>query len=280
MTDFVQDADIWPTLREEAQRDAEQEPCLAGFLYESVLRHPTLIDALGGLLSHKLASETMSSMTLLALAQEAFCREPQIEGAVIADLQAIIHRDPATRGYSQPLLYAKGFHAVQAYRIAHHFWITERHALALFLQSRISEVFAVDIHPGARIGRGVMFDHATSVVIGETAVVEDDFSMLHEVTLGGTGKVGGDRHPKVKRGVMIGAGAKVLGNITVGEGAKIGAGSVVLEDVPAHATVAGVPAKLVSFPAESFPALEMDQRFECDEALEAAALRITEQNLG
>ena len=130
MTDFVQDADIWPTLREEAQRDAEQEPCLAGFLYESVLRHPTLIDALGGLLSHKLASETMSSMTLLALAQEAFCREPQIEGAVIADLQAIIHRDPATRGYSQPLLYAKGFHAVQAYRIAHHFWITERHALA------------------------------------------------------------------------------------------------------------------------------------------------------
>ena len=152
---------------------------------------------------------------------------------------------------------------MQSFRIAHHFWVDHRPALALFLQSRISEVFAVDIHPGARIGRGVMFDHATSVVIGETAVIEDNFSMLHEVTLGGTGKSGGDRHPKVGRGVMIGAGAKVLGNIKVGEGAKIGAGSVVLEDVPPHSTVAGVPAKLVAFPKESFPALEMDQSFDC-----------------
>jgi serine O-acetyltransferase len=158
-----------------------------------------------------------------------------------------------------PLLYFKGFHALQAYRIAHHCWTTERRALALFLQSRISEAFAVDIHPGARIGKGILFDHATSVVIGETAVVEDDFSMLHEVTLGGTGKVGGDRHPKVRRGVMIGAGAKVLGNITIGEGAKIGAGSVVLTDVAPHCTVAGVPARPVGYPAHALPALEMDQ---------------------
>lgn len=263
MTEPVPDADIWATVRAEAARDAAREPCLGGFLHETILRHPSLMSALGSLLAHKLSAPTMSALTLLDLAQQAFARDPLIEESVIADLQAVVTRDPATRGYSQPLLYFKGFHAVQSFRIAHHFWVDDRPALALFMQSRISEVFAVDIHPGARIGRGVMFDHATSVVIGETAVIGDDFSMLHEVTLGGTGKTGGDRHPKVGRGVMIGAGAKVLGNIRVGEGAKIGAGSVVLEDVPAHSTVAGVPARLVSFPKESFPALEMDQRFEC-----------------
>lgn len=261
MTTPVPDEAIWPTIRAEAAHNAAQEPCLGGFLHETVLRHPGLMEALATLLAHKLASPMMPSLNLKDLICEAFRGDPYIAESVTADLQAIVTRDPATRGYSQPLLYYKGFHAVQSFRVAHHFWVTDRHSLALFLQSRISEAFAVDIHPGARIGRGVMFDHATSVVIGETAVIEDDFSMLHEVTLGGTGKVGGDRHPKVGRGVMIGAGAKVLGNIRVGEGAKIGAGSVVLEDVPAHSTVAGVPARLVSFPAESFPALEMDQRF-------------------
>ena len=135
-------------------------------------------------------------------------------------------------------------------------------AILADLQARISEVFAVDIHPGARIGKGIMFDHATSVVIGETAVVEDDFSMLHEVTLGGSGKEGGDRHPKIGRGVLIGAGAKILGNIRVGEGAKIGAGSVVLRDVPPHTTVAGVPAKVVNVPSSSLPALDMIQTFD------------------
>jgi len=143
--------------------------------------------------------------------------------------------------------------------VAHSYWERDRHCLALYLQSRISEVFAVDIHPAARIGKGIMFDHATSVVIGETAVVEDDFSMLHEVTLGGSGKEGGDRHPKIGRGVMIGAGAKVLGNIRVGEGAKIGAGSVVLKDVPPRTTVAGIPARVVSVPSAALPALDMDQ---------------------
>jgi serine O-acetyltransferase len=146
--------------------------------------------------------------------------------------------------------------------VAHYYWTADRRQLAAFLQSRISEVFAVDIHPGARLGKGLMFDHATSIVIGETAVIEDDFSMLHEVTLGGTGKAGGDRHPKIRRGVMIGAGAKVLGNIEIGEGAKIGAGSVVLQDVPPHCTVAGVPAVIVNYPAHALPALEMEQRFD------------------
>ena len=187
--------------------------------------------------------------------------------SVRADIQAVVARDPACRGFSVPLLYFKGFHSIQAYRVAHHYWVRDRKALALYLQSRISEVFAVDIHPGARIGKGILFDHATSIVIGETTVIDDDFSMLHEVTLGGTGKAGGDRHPKIGRGVLIGAGAKVLGNVTIGEGAKVGAGSVVLDDVPPHCTVAGVPAKPVGYPAHALPALEMDQ------AIDLAAAR-------
>ena len=253
---------IWTEIRLEAERDAAREPILAGFLRDSVLRHSCLESALASLLAAKLDGPALPAMALRDLIGAALDEDPGIVVSVRADLQAVMKRDPACRGYSQPLLYFKGFHAIQAYRIAHHYWATDHEPLALYLQSRISEVFAVDIHPGARIGKGIMFDHATSVVIGATAVVEDDFSMLHEVTLGGTGREGGDRHPKIRRGVMIGAGAKVLGNIVVGEGAKIGAGSVVLHDVPPHSTVAGGPAKVVSFPPESFPALEMDQSFE------------------
>lgn len=255
---------IWAQIRAEAAADAAREPALAGFLHNAVLRHDCLSQALSHVLATKLDSPGMDAHVLRDFISEAIDDEPSILEAVFADLRAVLSRDPATRGYSQPLLYLKGFHAVQAHRIAHHFWLQGRQPLALYLQNRISEVFAVDIHPGARIGKGVMFDHATSVVIGETAVVGDDFSMLHEVTLGGTGKVGGDRHPKIGRGVMIGAGAKVLGNITVGDGAKIGAGSVVLRDVPPHTTVAGIPAKPVAMPPGSFPALDMDQSFDCD----------------
>jgi len=255
----VPDEQIWDRIRSEAQADAAIEPALAGFLNTVILGHSSLEDALSYILAAKLESPVLNALTLRDLIEPVFCHQGPVRDAIRADLQAVMERDPATRGYSQPLLYFKGFHAIQSYRVAHHYWTSGRLPLALYLQSRISEVFAVDIHPGARIGKGIMFDHATSVVIGETAVVEDDFSMLHEVTLGGTGKVGGDRHPKIGRGVMIGAGAKVLGNIRVGEGAKIGAGSVVLHDVPPHTTVAGVPAKPVSLPAVSFPALEMDQ---------------------
>lgn len=250
---------IWERIREEAATDAVEEPALAGFLNTVVLGHETLYDSLSYLLASKLESPVMTALTLRDLIQHAFTEDESIPGAVLADLQAIMQRDPACRGYSTPLLHFKGFHAIQAHRVAHFYWERERFALALFLQSRISEVLAVDIHPGARLGKGLMFDHATSVVIGETAVVEDDFSMLHEVTLGGTGKEGGDRHPKIGRGVMIGAGAKVLGNIRVGEGAKVGSGSVVLHDVPPHTTVAGVPAKPVSYPRSALPALDMDQ---------------------
>jgi len=254
----VDDAQIWTAIRDEAARDAQLEPCLAGFLHEAVLRHESLEAALASLLAGKLANHAITDLALVDFIGRAFA-EPSIQDAIRADLQAVASRDPATLGYTQPLLYFKGFQALQSYRVAHHYWDAGHRPLALFLQSRISEVFAVDIHPAARIGKGIMFDHATSVVIGATAVVEDDFSMLHEVTLGGTGKADGDRHPKIGRGVMIGAGAKVLGNIKVGEGAKVGSGSVVLEDVPPHTTVAGVPAKIVSKPIEPFPALEMDQ---------------------
>lgn len=255
---------IWSAIREEAQHHAQQEPLLASFIHAVVLNHKCLEDALSFILATKLESATLPAVSLRDLIDEAFAADPAIGEAFRADIQAVVTRDPACLGYSAPLLYFKGFHAIQSYRVGHHYWREGRKPLALFLQSRISEVFAVDIHPGARLGKGLLFDHATSVVIGETAVVEDDFSMLHEVTLGGTGKVGGDRHPKVGRGVMIGAGAKVLGNVKIGEGAKIGAGSVVLEDVPPHVTVVGVPAKIVGHPISGMPALDMDQRVEQD----------------
>ena len=250
--------EVWNRIRTEATADALSEPALNSFLHTNVLAHARLEDALSFMLAHKLGSETITAPSVRELVSGAFEDDRTIGVAVREDLRAVLSRDPACRGYSVPLLFFKGFHALQAYRVAHHYWTHDRPVLALYLQSRISEVFAVDIHPGARIGKGIMFDHATSVVIGETAVIGDDFSMLHEVTLGGTGKVGGDRHPKIGKGVMIGAGAKVLGNILVGEGARIGAGSVVLEDVPPFTTVAGIPARPVRYPGHALPALESD----------------------
>lgn len=249
--------EIWNLIRIQSADDVAAEPALASFLHATILAHATLEDALSHILASKLEGPTMSALSLKGLIDEALATDHRIGVAVREDLRAVVSRDPACPGYATPLLYFKGFHSLQGYRVAHYYWETGRFAMARFLQSTISEVFAVDIHPGARIGKGIMFDHATSVVIGETAVVEDDFSMLHEVTLGGTGKVGGDRHPKIGRGVMIGAGAKVLGNITVGEGAKIGAGSVVLQDVPPYTTVAGVPARPISYPMHGLPAADL-----------------------
>ena len=251
---------IWETIRAEAERDAKLEPMLANFLYGVVLNHRGLEDALSFLLSTKLESATINAVSLRDLIDEAFEGDPEIGQAARTDIRAVCDRDPACPGLSTPLLYFKGFHAIQSYRVAHYYWTRGRQPLALFMQCRISQVLAVDIHPAAHIGRGILMDHATSVVIGETAVVEDNVSMLHEVTLGGTGKTTGDRHPKIRKGVMIGAGAKILGNVEVGEGAKVGAGSVVLDDVPAHCTVAGVPAVVVGHPGVAQPALEMDQQ--------------------
>lgn len=256
---LVPNEQVWDAIRAECSESAAREPLLAGFLSHVVLSQPDLETALAYILAAKLDNATLPALSLRDIILDVLREEASIQEAIRADLQAVVQRDPATPGYANPLLYFKGFHSIQAYRVANCYWRRDRRALAFYLQSRISEVFAVDIHPAAQIGKGIMFDHATSVVIGETAVIEDDFSMLHEVTLGGSGKVGGDRHPKIGRGVMIGAGAKVLGNIRVGHGAKIGAGSVVLKDVPPHTTVAGVPAKVVSVPAAALPALDMDQ---------------------
>lgn len=249
---------VWESIREEISRDMESEPMLANFFWGCVLHHASLEDSLSFLLSTKLGSTTMPAVMLRDLIDEAFAADPAIGKAIRADLQAVATRDPACRGLSQPLLYFKGFHAIQTHRVAHHFWNQGRVPLALFLQTRLSQVLAVDIHPAARMGKGILMDHATGVVIGETAVVEDDVSLLHEVTLGGTGKETGDRHPKVRKGVLIGAGAKIIGNVEIGAGAWVGAGSVVLHDVPPHTTVVGVPARVVGHPRTPAPALEMD----------------------
>jgi serine O-acetyltransferase len=253
---------VWRMLRDEVVRMAESEAMLASYLHATVLNHRSLDDALSYLLAGKLASPYLSAMSLREVFDEAFRASAELREALRQDLMAVMNRDPAARGVAEPFLHYKGFHALEAYRASNWLWAEGRHALAFYCQNRISEVFAVDIHPAARVGKGILIDHGTSVVIGETAVVGDDVSMLHEVTLGGTGKETGDRHPKVGCGVLIGAGAKILGNVKIGDGAKIGAGSVVLDDVPPHTTVAGVPAKIVGRPQTDAPALLMDQRIE------------------
>lgn len=265
-TTSVADASVdplWQAIREEVSFESEREPMLAGFLHATVLNHSTLEDAFGFHLAGKLASPVLHAMSLRELIAQAHAANPELGKSMRADIRAVRERDPAATHYWRPLLFFKGFQAIQSYRLAHWLWHGGRAALALLIQSRTSEVFGVDIHPAARIGNGVMIDHATGVVIGETAVVEDNVSILHEVTLGGTGKDTGDRHPKVRRGVLIGAGTKILGNVEIGEGAKVGAGSVVLEDVPSHSTVVGVPAQIVGETGVAEPALEMDHRIDC-----------------
>lgn len=252
---------IWSSLRDSAAETARGEPALASFLHATVLAHDTLEHALAYHLSQKLGSAAITGLSLRQTVDEALHGDEAIGDAARADLSAVFERDPACTGYLEPFLYFKGFQALQAYRVAHFLWGHGRQALAFYLQSRISEVFGVDIHPAARVGRGIMIDHATGVVMGETVVVEDEVSLLHGVTLGGTGKETGDRHPKVRRGALIGASATILGNIEIGECSRVGAGSVVLRNVPPHSTVAGVPAKVVGEAGCAHPALSMDQQF-------------------
>ena len=250
---------IWDAIRQEVEQKIQLEPLLASFLHTAVLAHATLEQSLSLHLAHKLGAPTLTEVFLRDVIDDSMAADASIGASIRADLQAFRERDPACTRYSVPLLYFKGFHAIQAYRIGHFLWHQGRSELALYLQSRVSEVFAVDIHPAAQIGSGILLDHATGLVIGETAVVGDHVSLLHEVTLGGTGKATGDRHPKIRSGVLIGAGAKILGNVEIGEGAKVAAGSMVLNDVSAHCTVAGVPAQPVGECKESQPALEMNQ---------------------
>ncbi|MFT6119253.1 MAG: serine O-acetyltransferase [Yoonia sp.] len=232
---------------------------MGGLVHSGVLHHKNLESALAHRIAMKLASAEMSEQILRELADDAMEQEPDLAAAARADLVAILDRDPACHRLLQPLLFFKGFQAIQAYRLGHWLWQQGRRDMAYFIQMRVSEVFGVDIHPGAQLGRGVMIDHAHSIVIGETAIVGDNVSMLHSVTLGGTGKEDDDRHPKIENGVLIGAGAKVLGNITIGHCSRIAAGSVVLEAVPPMKTVAGVPARIVGEAGCAQPSLTMDQ---------------------
>jgi serine O-acetyltransferase len=237
---------------------AERDAILSQAITQALLRQTSLADALGFRLANKLGDSDLSPAVLRGLFAETFEHHPATLHAAMFDLLAVRERDPACPDYITPFLFYKGFQALQTYRLTHAIWRQGRLHLANHLQSRSSAVFGVDIHPAARIGCGVLIDHGTGVVIGETAVVEDDVSILQAVTLGGTGKEHGDRHPKVRRGVLLGAGAKVLGNIEIGEGAKVGAGSIVLQDVAPHTTVVGVPARPVATNLIDLPAFTMD----------------------
>ena len=249
----------WARVRQEAERLIEAEPTLAGFVLSTVLNQPGLDQAIAHRVAARLGHPVVPADLIAQTFDEALARDSTIAEGFRADMAAVVDRDPACTRLIEPLLYFKGFHALQTHRLAHWLWVRNRSDLALYLQSRSSEVFQTDIHPAARIGRGVFLDHATGLVVGSTAVIGDNVSLLQDVTLGGTGKEKGDRHPKIRSGVLIGAGAKILGNIEVGECARVAAGSVVLASVPRNSTVAGVPAKVVGEAGCAEPARAMDQ---------------------
>jgi serine O-acetyltransferase len=250
---------LWARLRREAEAAYQREPKLASLFFDSILNQPSFEAAVFHRVAARLKNDTIS----LPLIVQAFGKASEDDGCIVeaakADIAAVLDRDPACTRLIEPFLYFKGFHAIQAHRLNHWLWHNGERDFALYLQSRSSEVFQTDIHPAAKFGHGIFLDHATGLVVGETAEVGDDVSMLHHVTLGGSGKETGDRHPKIRKGVVIGAGAAILGNIEVGEHARVAAGSVVLKSVPAHATVAGVPAKVVRIVATDEPSRSMDQ---------------------
>lgn len=255
--------DIWPSLRAEAEKVASTEKILAKVLSEYVLERSSLADALSWRLSSRLAKGSVPESDLRELIEDCFSNSEQSLQSVVRDLEAVKQRDPACNDLLSPFMYFKGFQALCAHRVGHQLWLQDRKQLALYLQSLVALVYSVDIHPAAVIGKGILLDHATGFVAGETCVIEDDVSILHEVTLGGTGKERGNRHPKIRSGVLIGAGAKILGNVEVGQGARVGASSVVLADVPESSSVAGVPAKVVGkLVHEELPFLGMDHSIE------------------
>ena len=249
---------IWQRVRAEAEQVVRAEPVLSSFIYSTILSHKHIENAVIHRLVDRLHNPAMDSEAVRQAYREAYASDASIAEAMRADIIAVAERDPACDRYLDPLLYFKGFHAIQVHRLAHWLWNNGRQDFALYLQSVSSSVFQVDIHPQVKIGKGIFFDHATGIVVGSTAVIADDVSILQGVTLGGTGKESGDRHPKIRCGVLIGAGAKVLGNIEIGNCSRVAAGSVVLKEVPPHTTVAGVPAKIVGQAGCAQPALSMD----------------------
>ena len=250
---------VWAQIRREAEEVARHEPELATFIYSTILHHDTLEAAVVHRVAERLDSPEVPAELIRQAYADALDSEPSMGVAFRADIVATVDRDPAANRLLEPVLYFKGSHAIQTYRLAHWLWGKGRKDFAYYLQSRSSAVFQTDINPAARIGRGIFLDHATGFVCGETAVIEDDVSILHGVTLGGTGKENEDRHPKIRRGVLIGAGAKILGNIEIGHCARIAAGSVVVKAVPHNVTVAGVPAKIVGEAGCAEPSRTMDQ---------------------
>ena len=250
---------LWTKVRSDAELAIKSEPLLSILIQSAILNHSSLQESLISQIAEKLCSTKVPYKIIYEVANEAFCVDPRLLKSVQADLLAVFDRDPSCNNVVQPILYFKGFVAIQAYRVSHWLWNNNRYDFAYLIQSRSSEVFGIDIHPAAKIGNGLMIDHAHSIVIGETATVGNDVSMLHSVTLGGTGSRGLQRHPTIEDGVLLGAGAKVLGNITVGHCSKVASGSVVLKSVPPKKTVAGVPAKIVGEAGCTQPSITMDQ---------------------
>jgi serine O-acetyltransferase len=252
---------LWMQVQRDAREIVRSEPAMASFVHATVLNHERLEDAIVHRIADRLANHVVSGEVIRCTFYDALADDASIGEAMRFDLAAVYDRDPACLRHIEAVLYFKGFHALQAHRLAHWLWDRDRGDLALYLQSRSSEVFQTDIHPAVPIGRGIFLDHATGLVVGGTALIEDNVSILQEVTLGGTGKERGDRHPKVRCGVLIGAGAKILGNIEIGAGSKVAAGSVVLHEVPPGSTVAGVPARVIGGAGPKEPARLMDQTF-------------------
>lgn len=249
---------IWQRLQEEARRASEEQPLMASYFHANILNHESFSSAIRFFLANHLSNGAVSSMMMQDVFFKAMSDDASIEQAMLQDLMAHYTRDPACDQLMTPLLYFKGYHAIQSYRIAHWLWRQQRQLLAYYIQSRMSILFDVDIHPAADIAGGLMVDHATGVVIGETAVIKESVSMLHAVTLGGSGAFKGKRHPTIEPGVLLSAGAKILGGITIGEGTSVGAGSVVLNNMPSHSTVVGVPARVVGRSRSSMPSLDME----------------------
>jgi len=254
---------LWDKIVDETRLLLREEPVLASFLHATILNHRDMASALSFHLASKLSSDIIPALQLREVFDEAFASDPTIIESARCDILATFERDSACLNFTTPFLYFKGFHALESYRVANWLWQRNRQSLALVLQNRISTVFGVDIHPAAKIGKGVMLDHATGIVIGETAVVENCVSIMQSVTLGGTGKESGDRHPKIRRGVLLGPGVKILGNIEIGECSRVVAASVIVKSVPPRSIVAGVPGRIVGTVTEtsehSDPAEEMDQ---------------------
>ena len=254
----VEQAEVWQAIRQEAEAMVANEPALKDFLEKRILGQARIVEAVTVILAEKLTQTDVPTNVLVQEIGSAFNADEGVAQVICEDIAAVYERDPACQTYLDPILFFKGFLALQAYRAAHQLIKQGRRGMAHLIQNRASEVFGADIHPSAQIGHGIMIDHATGVVIGETAVIGNDVSMLHGVTLGGSGKEGGDRHPKIGNGVLISVGAKVLGNIHIGDCAKIGAGSVVLTDVPAYSTAVGIPAKVVGKVDTPTPSRSMD----------------------